>query len=52
MTEGWLHESVCTKRHELWLRVGNMKLCVARDMNCHLQLVTRSCILDRDIHCG
>ena len=39
-TETWtvadsrLHEAVCRQRFELWLTVGYMKLCEARDLNC------------------
>ena len=32
--EIWLHEAVCRQRHELWVRVGYMKLCVDREINC------------------
>jgi len=31
--ESWLHETVRKQRHEMWLRVGYMKLCVDRDLN-------------------
>ena len=34
MADSWLHEAVCRQRHELWLTVGYMKLCVDRDLNC------------------
>ena len=34
MAESWLHEAVCRQKPELWLRVGYMKLCVDRDLNC------------------
>ena len=33
MAYSWLHEGVCRQRHELWMDVGYMKLCVVRDMN-------------------
>jgi len=32
--DSWLHEDVCREKHELWMIVGYMKLCVERDMNC------------------
>jgi len=32
--ESWLHEAVCSQRHELCLTVGYMKLFVERDMKC------------------
>ena len=32
--ESWLYEVVCRERNELLVRVGYMKLCVDRDMNC------------------
>jgi len=41
VADSYLHESVCKKRPELWVTVGNMKLCVDRDTTCGLQLVTR-----------
>ena len=34
MAEIRLHEAVCRQRPELWLTVGNMNLCVDRDLNC------------------
>jgi len=30
--DSWLHEVVCRHTLELWVTVGNMKLCVDRDM--------------------
>jgi len=29
-----LHDPVCRQRPELWLTVGNMKLCADGDLNC------------------
>jgi hypothetical protein len=26
-----LHGAVCRQRHEVWMNVGNMKLCVGRE---------------------
>ena len=34
MAESWLHEAVCRQRHEKWLIIGYIKLCVDRNMNC------------------
>jgi len=34
MGDIWLHEAVCRQIPELWLKVGNMMLCVDRDLNC------------------
>ena len=34
MAESSLQESVSRQRPEMWLRVGYMKLCVDRDLNC------------------
>ena len=34
MDDSWLHETVCRQRPELWMTVGNMKLCVDRDLSC------------------
>jgi hypothetical protein len=30
--ESWLYEAVCRHRREVWVIVGNMKLCVDRDL--------------------
>ena len=38
--ESWLYVAVCRQRPELWVTVGYMKLCVDRDLNRGLQLVT------------
>jgi hypothetical protein len=38
--ESWLHEDVRRQRHELWVTVGYMKLCVDRDLNCGRESVT------------
>jgi hypothetical protein len=40
VSEGWLHEAVCIQRAELLVRVGYMKLCVDRELNCEWGLVT------------
>jgi len=32
--DSWLHEVVCIQRPEFWVKVGFMKLCVGRDLNC------------------
>jgi len=32
--DSWLHEAFCRHRHELFLKVGYMKLCLESDMNC------------------
>jgi len=34
VADSWLHEAVFRQRLELWVTVGNMKLCVDRDLNC------------------
>ena len=40
MGDSWLHEVECRQRPGLFLRVGYMKLCVERDLNCGWLLVT------------
>jgi len=40
VADSWLHETVCRERPDLWLKVGCMKRCVDRDLNCGSQLVT------------
>jgi len=30
--DSWLQEAVCRQRHELWVTVGYIKLCVDRDL--------------------
>jgi len=30
---GSLHEAVCIQRHELWVTVGYLKLCVDTDLS-------------------
>ena len=32
--ESWLYEAVCGQRHELWLTLHYMKLCIDRELNC------------------
>jgi hypothetical protein len=32
--ENWLHVAICRQIHELWQRVGYMKLCVDSYRNC------------------
>ena len=34
MGDSLLHEAMCSQRHELWLKVGYMKMCVDREMKC------------------
>ena len=40
MGESWLNDVVYRQKHELCVAVGYMKLCVDRDLNCELKLVT------------
>ena len=40
MGDSCLLEAVSRLRHELRVTVDNMKLCVDRDLNCGLDLVT------------
>jgi hypothetical protein len=51
VANSWLHEAVCRQRHELWLRVGYMKLCIDRDVNVVTFGYMKMCV-DRDINCG
>ena len=44
MAESWLQEDVCRQRPELWTTIGYMKMCVDRDLNCGLKLVTLICV--------
>jgi hypothetical protein len=44
VADSWLHEAVFRLRPELWPKVGYMKLCLDRDLNCGRQLVTLSCV--------
>ena len=39
MGESWLHEAVCRLKPELLVRVGYMKLCVDRNLNCVKQFM-------------
>jgi len=32
--DSWLHDAMYIQRTELWLKVGYMKLCVDKDLNC------------------
>ena len=32
VANSWLHENVCRQKHELWLTVGYMKLCLDREL--------------------
>jgi hypothetical protein len=32
--DSWLHVAVCRQRAELCVKVGYMKLCVDRELNC------------------
>jgi len=34
VVDSWLHEAVCRQIPGLWSTVGNMKLCLDRDLNC------------------
>ena len=53
MADSCLHEAVCIRqRPELWLTVGYMKLCVDRDLNCGLELVTCEQCVDRELNWG
>jgi len=36
----WLHKAVCRQIFELLMTIGYMKLCVGRDQNIGLRLVT------------
>jgi hypothetical protein len=40
VADSWLYEAVRRQRPELKPRVGYMKLCVDRDLNCGRELVT------------
>jgi len=42
--ESWLHEALSRQKTELWLRVCCIKLCVATDLNCGLELITLSSV--------
>ena len=44
MSDSWLYEAVCKQIPEQFVRVGYMKLCVERDLNCGLELVTCNCV--------
>jgi len=42
--ESWLYEAVCRQKHEMSVRVGYLKLCVDRELNCGWDLVIWSCV--------
>ena len=68
MGDSWLTEEVCRQRPELWLKVGYMKQCLDRDLNCgyrwlhgavcrqRTELWQRvgymKLCVDRDLNCG
>ena len=52
MSDSWLYEAVCRRKPELWVSVGYMKLCLERDLNCGLELVTCNCVYRENRNVG
>ena len=44
MAASWLNKAVSRQRTEMRLKVGYMKLCVDRYLNCDWDLVTCNCV--------
>jgi hypothetical protein len=48
---GLLHEVVFRQRDELWVKIGYMKLCLDRDLNCGESWLLEAVCRQRDELC-